>query len=249
MVRSKVKFLDITAKEWWLSWLQMQFASPIFQAPLVTLALGVYNPAVCFETKNRRKFMGPHIVVIGGSVRPQNYTWMALSLVAEELVTQKKMDFEVIDPRELNLAKPGLESNPQMEALRKTVSEATGVILATPEYHGSVSSVMKQVIENLGFPSVLAGKPVALLGVAAGQIGAIKSLEQLRSICSHIGAIVIPYTVSVANVQKVFDAHGKCQDAGIEKRIRGVAKALMDYIEHNICPRVALEQMVRENAH
>ncbi len=193
--------------------------------------------------------MGPHIVAIGGSVRPQNYTWMALSLVVEELKTQKKMGFEVIDPRELNLAKPGLESNPQMEALRKTVSEATGVILATPEYHGSVSSVMKQVIENLGFPSVLAGKPVALLGVAAGQIGAIKSLEQLRSICSHIGAIVIPYTVSVANVQKVFDTQGKCQDAGIEKRIRGVAKALMDYIEHNICPRVALEQMVRESTH
>ena len=36
---------------------------------------------------------------------------------------------------------------------------------------------MKLVIENLGFPSVLAGKPVALLGMAAGAIGAIKSLE------------------------------------------------------------------------
>jgi len=40
--------------------------------------------------------------------------------------------------------------------------------LATPEYDGSLSSVMKLVIENLGFPSVLAGKPVALMGVGGG---------------------------------------------------------------------------------
>ncbi len=32
---------------------------------------------------------------------------------------------------------------------------------------------MKLVIENLGHPSVLSGKPVALLGVASGAIGAV----------------------------------------------------------------------------
>ena len=57
------------------------------------------------------------------------------------------------------------------------IRRSTGVVLATPEYHGSFSSVMKLMIENLGFPSVLAGKSVALLGVAGGSIGAIKSLE------------------------------------------------------------------------
>ena len=118
-------------------------------------------------------------------------------------------------------------------------------MLATPEYHGGFSSVIKLVIENLGFPSVLAGKPVALMGVAAGQIGAIKSLEQLRSVCSHVGAIVLPGPVSVANIQKVFDEEGRCLDPGAEKRLRGVATSLVHYIEDTICPRVALEQMVR----
>ena len=118
---------------------------------------------------------------------------------------------------------------------------ATGVVLATPEYHGSFAAVMKVVIENLGFPSLLAGKPVALLGVAAGQIGAIKSLEQLRSVCSHVGAIVLPGPVSVAGVQKVFDAEGRCLDEHVEKRIRGVATGLMEYVHGNICPRIALE--------
>lgn len=104
---------------------------------------------------------------------------------------------------------------------------------------------MKLTIENLGFPSPLAGKPVALLGVAAGQIGAIKSLEQLRSVCSHVGALVLPGGVSVARVNQMFDEEGRPLDDGVEKRIRSVATTLLDYIHGYICPKIALEEMVR----
>ena len=41
---------------------------------------------------------------------------------------------------------------------------------------------------------------LALLGVAGGRIGAIKSLEQLRAVCAHTGAMVVPGSVSVAGV-------------------------------------------------
>jgi FMN reductase len=66
------------------------------------------------------------------------------------------------------------------------------------------------------------GKPVALLGVAGGTIGAIKSLEHLRSVVSHVGGIVLPLPISVANVQSVFDSQGKCLDPGAEQLIRSV---------------------------
>ena len=95
---------------------------------------------------------------------------------------------------------------------------------------------------------LLAKKPIALLGVAAGQIGAIKALEHLRSVCSHVGAIVLPGPVSVAGVQGQFDDDGNCLDPGVEKRIRGLATTLTDYIRSSLCPRIALEQMVRESA-
>jgi FMN reductase len=130
--------------------------------------------------------------------------------------------------------------------LQQQVAGATGVVLATPEYHGSFSSVMKLVIENLGFPSMLAGKPVALVGVAAGTIGAIKSLEHLRSVVSHVGGIVLPLPVSVANVRRVFDPEGKCLDPGVERLVRGVGANLLQYIEQNLCPRLTLERLLRE---
>ena len=186
------------------------------------------------------------IVTILGTSRPGNFTAKALALVVDELRQQTRVNVTEIDPKGMELSFPGaaIESKGS-QLLQSAVQKSTGVVLATPEYHGSFAAMMKLIIENLGFPSILAGKPVALLGVAAGQIGAIKSLEQLRSACSHIGAIVLPGPVSVAEVQGLFDESGKCSNERIEKRIRGLATNLLDYIHDNICPRIALEQMVR----
>src|ERR1700690_4405692 len=177
------------------------------------------------------------IVLINGSVRPGNYTSMASALVVDELRKDAKVSVEVINPLDLDLPMPGI--NPHAEGTRKlqeAVKKATAIILATPEYHGSLSSVMKLVIENLGFPSVLAGKPVALLGVAAGTIGAIKSLEHLRGVVSHIGGHALPLPISIANVQKVFDHDGHIVDPAVEKMVRQVATNLLAYIEKTICP-------------
>lgn len=188
------------------------------------------------------------IALVQGNVRPGNYTAKALALVADELLA-KDFQVDIIDPTGVALPMPGSEVDwPEAERFAETIRNAVGVILATTEYHGSYSGVIKLVIENLGFPSGLAGKPVGLLGVAAGQIGAIKALEHLRSVCSHVGSIVLPGPVSVAGVQAVFDEDGKCLDASTEERIRGWATHLIDYIEESICPHFCLEEFVRERA-
>jgi len=189
---------------------------------------------------------GIHIIVITGSVRPGNYTGMAASLVMDELSRQAGISARLMEPAKLGLPFPGTDPGSEAtKALQAEIRKATGIVLATPEYHGGVSSVMKLVIENCGFPSTLAGKPIALLGVAAGAIGAIKSLEQLRSICSHVGALVLPLPVSVPFVDKVFDKDGRCLDAAVEKRIRGVATNLLDYIRKTVCPALTLEKILR----
>jgi FMN reductase len=192
---------------------------------------------------------GIRIAVVLGSVRPGNYTSMAAALAIDELRKDPTITVEVIDPAKLQLPFPGTNSDhSSTKWLQQRITDATGVILATPEYHGSFSSVMKLIIENLGFPSVLAGKPVALLGVAAGSIGAIKSLEHLRGVVSHIGAIALPLPISIANVQKVFDREGHCLDPQVEKVIRQVATNLMSYIHQNLCPAVTLERLLREGS-
>ncbi len=187
-----------------------------------------------------------HIVLILGSMQAKSNTAKVLGLVVDEIKKHEDITIEVIDPRELKLSFPGREDGETSQLLEKIVQKAAGVILATPEYHGSYSSVMKTIIENLGYPSVLACKPVALLGVASGQIGAIKALEHLSSVCAHVGAIVLPGPVSVAGVHKMFDQDGHCLNPNLEKRIRGLADTLINYIRTHLCPQVALEEMVRK---
>ncbi|NNM34469.1 MAG: NAD(P)H-dependent oxidoreductase [Gemmatimonadetes bacterium] len=184
------------------------------------------------------------IVSVSGTSRPDNYTSHALAVVNEELSARGHPP-DVIDARQLALAFPGQESTDDAKELRSRVESCSGLVLATPEYHGSFSAMTKLIIENLGFPSVLAGKPVALVGVAAGRIGAIKSLEQLRGICAHVGALVLPGSISIAGVRSAFDENGRCIDEKAEQALRGVATSLLSFIENYVCPKFALEELVR----
>ena len=101
------------------------------------------------------------IVCIAGTNRPDNYTARALGIVVDAL-RQSRIDPLVFDARSLSLAFPGHPDPGDGERLRTAITAAPGVILATPEYHGSFCAMTKLIIENLGFPSVLAGKPVAV---------------------------------------------------------------------------------------
>src|SRR5688500_17661060 len=128
------------------------------------------------------------IVTISGSSQPASFTAKALAVVNDEL-GRSDCQLETFEAAGLHLDFPGRPMTPDGERLRAAVNGAHGLVLATPEYHGGMSAMLKLCIENLGFPSALAGKPVALLGVASGRIGAIKSIEQLRGVCGHIGAL------------------------------------------------------------
>lgn len=184
----------------------------------------------------------PTILLISGTSRPDNYTQRALAVVQDELQSRGAR-LQLLDARNLQLNFPGYEETADARKLRQSVEEATAVLLATPEYHGSFCAMTKLIIENLGFPSVLAGKPVALLGVAAGRIGAIKSLEQLKGVLSHVGAIVVPGAVSVAGVQGVFNENGLCTDAGTEKALRGTATGLLQFLDRHVCPAERLAEL------
>lgn len=189
------------------------------------------------------------LTAICGSVRPNSFTAKTLELCIDEARQQPAVGrVEVIDPRHLDLRPPGLENEPQrLEPMIAKVRQADGIILSTPEYHGSYSSTVKLIIDNLGFPSPMSGKAVVLLGVAAGQIGAIKALEHLRSVCSHVGAIVLPGPVSVAGVQRLFDSEGRCSDEATEQRMRSLSHKLIDYLLDTTCPDEAFEETVRRH--
>jgi NAD(P)H-dependent FMN reductase len=190
---------------------------------------------------------GIRITAVGGSVRERAYTAAALAVVTAALESAGAA-VESFDPRQLRLAPPGSDpDDPEVLRLRESIANATGVVLATPEYHGTFASMTKMILENMGFPSALKDKPMALLGVAQGRIGAIKSLEHLRGACSHMGAIVVPATVSVAGIQNAFK-DGSLTDVGVRGALESAATSLLQFLHNYVCPKYVLEAMVRDES-
>ena len=172
------------------------------------------------------------ITVINGSVRKGNFTEKALNAAIKEMHLMDNVELFYVDPVEYNLNFPGVDNEyDDSEKLRTMVEESDGILLGTPEYNGTYSAALKLIIENLGYPSLMDGKPVALIGVASGKIGAIKSLEHLRSVCAHNGAYVLPFPVSISTVQENFDEKGDLIDEGIENLINSLVKNLIQFIE------------------
>lgn len=93
------------------------------------------------------------IVGIGGSLRPNSYSQMALSLATQRVEALAEM--EILDLRKMQLPFCNGEDEypgyPDVEQLRNTVKQADGLILATPEYHGGVSGVLKNALDLMGF--------------------------------------------------------------------------------------------------
>lgn len=171
------------------------------------------------------------IAAVVGSMRQDSYTRRVLNLVITALNKEPNVVVDIIDPSKLNLAFPGESGAEALEKLLvPRIVAADGLVLSTPEYHGSYSSVLKAMIDNMGYPSALEGKPIAMVGIAAGRIGAVKALEHLHGVCAHVGALPLPYPVSVSEVHTYFDQDGRCTDLELTRQLQDCATRLVDFI-------------------
>lgn len=111
--------------------------------------------------------------------------------------------------------------------LRDAIRAAHGLILATPEYHGSFSGVLKNALDLHDIDD-LQGKVIGLVAVAGGRQGANGALTGLRGVLKSMKAWVLPHDASLADSHKAFAEDGSMADAALHQRIldlgRDVAK-------------------------
>lgn len=104
---------------------------------------------------------------------------------------------------------------PAGRALRSKLLTADRLIIATPEYNGGISPLLKNVIDWMsrgpeGGPNrdVFKGKKVLVLSASPGQGGGARALQQLRELLTNVGAEVISYQMALPNAYQAFDAEG-----------------------------------------
>jgi NAD(P)H-dependent FMN reductase len=118
--------------------------------------------------------------------------------------------------------------------LRSEVKQAEGIILGTPEYHGSLSGVLKNALDLMGFDE-FEGKMIGLVGVSGGRMGAFDALNTLRNIGRALHAWVIPEQASVPEAWKVFTADGKIADPQVEERLKEVGRQVARFARLHKC--------------
>ena len=169
------------------------------------------------------------VVGIAGSLRPGSYSQQALEVAAQR-VEALGAEVEIIDLRSLNLpfcdGGDDYSDYPDVARLSQTVKDADAIILSTPEYHGSVSGVLKNALDLMGFEE-FSGKVTGVISVLGGQSNS-NALNDLRIILRWIHAWVIPEQVSIGQAWKAFGEDGKLLDEGLSKRFDQFAQSLVE---------------------
>ena len=169
------------------------------------------------------------IVGIAGSLRKGSYSQLALEIAAQR-VQALGAEVEILDLRQMNL--PFCDGGdeypeyPDVKKLQNAVKDADGLILATPEYHGSLSGVLKNALDLMSFDE-LSDKVVGLISVLGGQPNS-NALNDLRIIMRWVHGWVIPEQVAIGQVWKAFSPEGKLLDEKLSQRFDQFAQSLVD---------------------
>lgn len=109
--------------------------------------------------------------------------------------------------------KEGMPS--KAKELRKLMIQSQVILIASPEYNGSLSGVLKNAIDwtsrnENGGPSrdAYKGKKFAIMSTSPGSGGGDQSLAHLRAIIDSIGGTVISEQVTVPDAFNAFDDQG-----------------------------------------
>lgn len=169
------------------------------------------------------------IVGIGGSLRTDSYSMQALHIAAER-AKNLGAEVQVLDLKEMNLpfcdGGSDYPDYPDAAILQMIVKEADALILSTPEYHGSVSGVIKNALDLMSFEQ-LSDKVTGFISVLGGQPNS-NALNDMRLIMRWVHAWAIPEQIAIGQAWNAFDSEGQLKDEKLSQRFDEFAKSLVE---------------------
>jgi chromate reductase, NAD(P)H dehydrogenase (quinone) len=117
-----------------------------------------------------------------------------------------------------------------VERLRRTIAAAEAVLIATPEYNGTIPGGLKNAVDwaSRPFPdNALREKPVVVIGASTGIFGAIWAQAELRKALRTAGARVIDAELVVGGAHDAFLPTSELRDPGLATGLRDVVAALV----------------------
>ncbi len=160
------------------------------------------------------------IAGIAGSLRQRSLSkalLRAMGELAPEGLRIVGTDIGVLPHYDQDLDQDG-ERPEAVEVFKKTIAEADGVLIVTPEYNHSVPGVLKNAIDwasRPGFRAPFTHKPVAFAGISPGAHGAARAQIHLENILLGMLSVPFPHRgVAVGGAPAKFDDDLRLSDQG-----------------------------------
>ena len=176
------------------------------------------------------------ILGIPGSLRAGSHNAQLLRLAAEEL--PEGVELVVFDGlAEIPAFDQDLEdlAPDAVDALKAAIAEADAILIATPEYNGSIPGALKNALDWVSRPiaeSPIRRKPVAVIGASTSAFGAVWAQRELKKVLGVMGARVLDVELPVAKADRaLLDAD--------EALVEGLARVASELVAAADVERIA----------
>lgn len=107
-----------------------------------------------------------------------------------------------------------------------------GFLIASPEYNGFFSPLLKNALDWVSrpapdAPAPYAGKTAGLLAASPGALGGIRCLPHLRLLLTNLGVTVSPVQLALGRADQAFADDGGLADAAQQKMLEKVVADLI----------------------
>ncbi len=187
----------------------------------------------------------PSILIFAGSSRAGSFNRM-LANVAARLAHVAGVQTTLLELSDLHipLYNADLEASGtprDVIRLKELMHQHAGWIIASPEYNGSYTALLKNTIDWASSPAKpgtecseeeaqtwksgtkpFEGKVVGLLSASPGIMGGLRSLDHLAPLLRNLQCWVTPQQFALSKAGDAFDAQGRLKDSATEAKVKAV---------------------------
>ena len=162
------------------------------------------------------------IEIISGSPRENSVTRRVALYLQNWLAQNTEHETGIIDMRDWNLPPvqsvfTSLEKVPEaFRPVAERIFSADAFILVSPEYNGSYSPALKNLLDH--FPKQH-HKPFGIVTASPGAMGGMRAAQQLLLLVPALFGIASPYLLIVPAVDKKFNAEAQLVETSFESNV------------------------------
>lgn len=171
--------------------------------------------------------MALKVLGVGSSMREDSYGTRALKIVLDKM-EKLQAETHLLDLRKVKMPtfnpNSSVQSGKRIREVTEEVNWADVFILATPDYHGSMSGPMKNFLDH--YWQEFAGKTFGY--ICTSHEKGLTVMDQMRTAVRQCYGWSLPYGISV-NGEEDFNEAGEIVNSLLAKRLRILARDLIIY--------------------